>query len=283
MPEGHTIHRLALDLTRDLAGETVQASSPQGRFLEAARADGKKLVAAEANGKHLFLRFSRGVIHIHLGLFGRFRRKKTPPPEPRGAIRLRLVGPTYTWDLSGPTCCEWLAPKGLRELHARLGADPLDASADPEVAWQKIQKSKRAIGAVLLDQSVFAGIGNVYRAEILFLMRLHPEMPVNLLTRDELERLWSLTRELLTRGVAEKRIVTRDAEPSAKPDTVTASTSPGAVTSSARAKRRRARGEALWIYKVRTCRVCAGSVGRWPVANRTMYACARCQPLRLAT
>ena len=82
MPEGHTIHKLARDLARDLAGSRVEAISPQGRFAEgAARIDGKLLKATDAWGKHLFLEFARTRVHIHLGLFGRFRRRRRPTAE----------------------------------------------------------------------------------------------------------------------------------------------------------------------------------------------------------
>ncbi|MEM6331080.1 MAG: DNA-formamidopyrimidine glycosylase family protein, partial [Planctomycetota bacterium] len=76
MPEGHTIHRLARDHNRDLAGQKLRVSSPQGRFEEgAAQLDGRKLIDVDAHGKHLGYRFTGGhVVHIHLGLYGKFRR-----------------------------------------------------------------------------------------------------------------------------------------------------------------------------------------------------------------
>ncbi|MFM7140963.1 MAG: DNA-formamidopyrimidine glycosylase family protein, partial [Alphaproteobacteria bacterium] len=144
MPEGHTIHRLALDLERDLVGHRVQASSPQGRFPEADEVDGRVLRSTEAIGKHLLLDFGSGwTVHVHLGLFGRFRRTRNPAPVPRDTTRLRLVGPTHAWDLVGPTACEIPTAAGLRSLRARLGPDPLARRADPDRAWLAMQRSRR--------------------------------------------------------------------------------------------------------------------------------------------
>ena len=80
MPEGHTLHRLALDHHKWLSGLRIRSTSPQGRFAdEAAELDRQRLDAIEAFGKHLFSRFESGAqVHVHLGLYGRFRRWKQP-------------------------------------------------------------------------------------------------------------------------------------------------------------------------------------------------------------
>ncbi len=259
MPEGHTIHRLALDLRRDLAGHTLTVTSPQGRFEEASRFDGRKLTGTEAVGKHLLLRFGRtGTIHVHLGLFGRFYRRRNEAPAARDTTRMRLVGPNWTWDLVGPTRCEPLGAAALKALRARLGADPLAQGADPEAAWQSIHRSSKSIAAVLLDQSVFAGIGNVYRAEILHLERIHPETPAHAIDRESFDAIWTRARELLAIGVRERRIITVAHE----------------------GRRRLRSNEALHVYGQSVCRTCSAAVTVTRNANRTMYACERCQPAR---
>ena len=267
MPEGHTIHRLAADLAKDLAGHELAASSPQGRFVGVEEIDGKMLRRTEAVGKHLFLHFAeRQVVHIHLGLFGRFRRRTHPAPPPRDTTRLRLVGPEVTWDLSGPTRCELLKPAALRTLRERLGADPLarggtkTQAANLETAWTRFHATKRPVGAVLLDQSIVSGIGNVYRAEILFLLRIHPETPACDISRATFNRLWTMAAELLARGVTERRIVTV-----ARP--------PGAA-----GKGRVKRGDALYVYKRRACRECEGPITTSTLGARRMYTCEICQP-----
>src|ERR1700722_2805457 len=101
MPEGHTIHRLALDHTKLLAGQRVGVTSPQGRFADgAARVDGARLDRVTAYGKHLFYQWSTGdVIHVHLGLIGKFFTYPMPAPAPRDTVRLRLTGAGTTVDL----------------------------------------------------------------------------------------------------------------------------------------------------------------------------------------
>jgi endonuclease VIII len=259
MPEGHTIHRLALDLKKSLGGEEVRASSPQGRFPDATTLDRTVLRDAQAVGKHLLLYFgSEGAwVHVHLGLFGRFRPVRAPFPEPRPTVRLRLVGSRACWDLVGPTICEVIGEDAVTSLRARLGADPIANAARPRATWPRVHASKRSIGALLLDQSIFAGIGNVYRAELLFLLGVHPETRGNELTRKELEKLWSLARSLLARGVQANRIVTVEG-----------------------ATRRTRKRDALYVYRQRACRTCAGGIGSFVCGGRTIYYCPRCQPAR---
>ena len=93
MPEGHTIHRLARQQQTTFGGRVLQATSPQGRFAEGAeRLDGQTLVATEAIGKHLLHHCLGGtVLHVHLGLYGKFSTGSGPPPLPVGALRLRLT------------------------------------------------------------------------------------------------------------------------------------------------------------------------------------------------
>ena len=90
MPEGHTIHRLARDLRKELGTGPIRATSPQGRFAEGAAAlDGRSIRRSDAWGKHLFVDFDSEVLHVHLGLIGKFR--PAPVAEtPRDTIRLRL-------------------------------------------------------------------------------------------------------------------------------------------------------------------------------------------------
>ncbi|MEO9140220.1 MAG: DNA-formamidopyrimidine glycosylase family protein, partial [Jatrophihabitans sp.] len=131
MPEGHTLHRLAREHQRVFGGGIVRASSPQGRFTDgAARIDGQSLVRTEAHGKHLLHHYgNEAILHIHLGLYGKFTAGKGEPPEPRGALRLRL-STEYAWtDLRGPTACELLTPEQVDALAARLGPDPLRGDA----------------------------------------------------------------------------------------------------------------------------------------------------------
>jgi endonuclease-8 len=261
MPEGHTIHRAALRHAEALAGHQVTATSPQGRFAGgAAELDGRELLAVDAFGKHLLYRFEDDLrLHVHLGLFGRFTVFNDDAPEPRGAVRLRLEAPGATVDLRGPTACELFDADQEARLLARLGPDPLRSDADPEQAWQRIHRSRRAIGELLMDQSVLAGVGNVYRAEALHVQRIHPSREGSSLSRREFDALWSTVQTMLRDGVKAGRIVTVTAEDAGKP------------------RSRLRRGERTYVYKQSACRSCGGTVDAWNMAGRRAYACPLCQ------
>ena len=262
MPEGHTIHRAARDQSRLLAGSRVTASSPQGRFASgAALLDGFVLTGIDAYGKHLLYRFDDGpLLHVHLGLFGRFTTHRGDAPPPRGAIRLRLEGGDCAVDLRGPTACDLIDPDDEARLIARLGPDPLRSDADPERAYARITKSSRPIGALLLDQSVIAGVGNVYRAEVLFVLGIHPARPGRDITREEFDAIWSTVSQMLRDGVRAGRIITvrpEDAE--------------GVPRSRLR------RGERTYVYRQSACRRCGSGVKSWDMSGRRAWACPTCQ------
>ncbi|WP_459979438.1 Fpg/Nei family DNA glycosylase, partial [Mycobacterium avium] len=154
--------------------------SPQGRFAEAAAVvDGGVLRRTSAWGKHLFHHYAGGpIVHVHLGLYGSFseweRPGDGPLPDPVGQVRMRMVGAGHGTDLRGPTVCEVIDEGQVSDVLARLGPDPLRDDADPSWAWQRIAKSRRPIGALLMDQTVMAGVGNVYRSELLFRHGIDP-------------------------------------------------------------------------------------------------------------
>jgi len=88
--------------------------------------------AVDAYGKHLFTRFDTGdILHVHLGLIGKFRRQLSPPAPPVGIVRLRVEGPSATWDLSGPTVCRVVDPAEMERVIATLGPDPLRPRCGP--------------------------------------------------------------------------------------------------------------------------------------------------------
>jgi endonuclease-8 len=261
VPEGHTIHRAARDHQRLFGGATLSVSSPQGRFAaSAATLDGSRLESVEAYGKHLFYWWEGArVVHVHLGLFGKFRVHRGDAPPPRGAVRLRLSAPAATVDLSGPTDCRLDGPELRDRIVARLGPDPLRPDADPERAIQRWRRSRAAIGTLLLDQSVIAGVGNVYRAEALFVCRIHPRREGRSLSEQDAVALWSTAASMLAAGVRLGRIVTVDAATAGRPPS------------------RLPRREAVWVYKQAVCRRCGDAVERGELANRTVYACPTCQ------
>ncbi|MFN9721036.1 MAG: Fpg/Nei family DNA glycosylase [Planctomycetota bacterium] len=263
MPEGHTIHRLADDHQREFAGQRLLVSSPQGRFATGAqKLHGRELKAVEAHGKHLFYRWERHTLHVHLGLYGKFRRLTLPATDPKGQVRLRIIGTESGFDLNGPNACELLSASEVKALLSRLGADPLRSDSDPEHAWNRISRSRSSIGGLLMDQSVIAGVGNIYRAEILYLLGIHPACPGSSISRNEFQKIWDLAVALMTVGKRYNRIITRDPKEIGKSRT------------------NLSREERLWIYKRDVCPRCNSMVQSWKISSRTVYACPRCQPVR---
>ena len=262
MPEGHTIARLSRDHKAWFANRRMRVLSPQGRFAdEASRLDGATLHDVSAHGKHLFYHWGRnGFVHIHLGLYGRFRLHEPPFPEPRGAVRLRMMASRYALDLNGPTCCELVNKDQCLAIKDRLGEDPLDPGASAETVWERISTSRAPIGTLLLDQSVIAGIGNIYRAEILFLLKIHPSVRGNELSEKQFIALWRLTIRLMELGVEHNRIITTDS-------------SRGSKSTEANARR----GKQVNIYKSDHCPRCRSAIRCWNLASRKMYACETCQ------
>ena len=256
MPEGHTLHRLARRLGRDLVGRPVRVSSPQGRFAAgAAEIDGDVPRAIDAHGKHLLATFDSGTtLHVHLGLFGKMGRRCDAEAEPRGAVRLRLATERVAWDLRGPTACRLIGDGEREHLLARLGPDPLRPGDDPGEALERIGRSRRAIGDLLLDQSLIAGIGNVYRAEILHLAGIPPQRPGRETTDAERRELWDLAVRLMREGERSGRIVT---VPQPDPD-----------------------GRRLHVYRREECATCGGPVAREQLGGRPAHWCPACQPER---
>jgi DNA-formamidopyrimidine glycosylase len=277
MPEGHTLRRLADDLTGAFGGRRVRTSSPQGRFAaEAALLDGTTLLAADSAGKHLFLEFEGDrLVHVHLGLIGKLDvvtgSPGELPPEPVGQVRLRVSAaddgrvPAYA-DLRGATQCALVTPAQRDAVVARLGPDPLRPDADPERAWRRISRSDRPIGDLLMDQEVVAGVGNVFRAEVLFRHRLHPLRPGRTLRRSQFRAVWEDLRTLLAEGVVANRI-----------DTVRPEHTPEAM---GREPRKDDHGGEVYVYRRhgQPCHVCGTKVRTALLAGRNSFWCPRCQP-----
>jgi endonuclease-8 len=272
VPEGHTLHRLADGLRARFAGRAVRVSSPQGRFAEAAALlDGTRLLDAQAWGKQLFVEFEGGrFVHVHLGLIGSFDLHDGPPPPPRGQVRLRLAtgdaGPASYGDLRGATVGALLTGEQRRAVIGRLGPDPLREDADWTAAWARIARSRKPIGALLMDQAVLAGVGNVYRAELLYRHRMHPHRPGNTLRRGQFEAMWHDLVGLMREGVRSGRI-----------DTVRPDHTPEAM---GREPRVDDHGGEVYVYRRqgRPCLVCGARVRTELLEGRNLFWCPRCQP-----
>ncbi len=214
----------------------------------AALLDGHVLTGSAAHGKHLFLTFEHGLqLHVHLGLYGAwnfggdatFRGASSigaprkvgerevyddagtgsgaearvdgynGPPAPVGAVRVRLAG-THGWaDLRGATTCETVTEAEGEAVLARLGPDPLrNRAGDRDTFTATVAAKRTPLAALLMDQKVIAGVGNVYRAELLFRQRLDPWLAGNALSLDAARRLWDDTVAMMSDGVRDGRIIT---------------------------------------------------------------------------
>ncbi|WP_432494122.1 Fpg/Nei family DNA glycosylase [Kineococcus gypseus] len=264
MPEGHTVHRLAADLSARFGGHRLAVDSPQGRFADgAALLDGRVVDGTDAHGKHLLVDFGEErLLHVHLGLYGKWAFGQGEPPAPRGAVRLRLAGEPGWAELRGPTACEVLTAEGAAALHARLGEDPLREDADPQRAYAAVHRSRVAVGALLMQQEVVAGIGAIYRAEVLFRCGVDPYRPGRDVSPAEWDALWEDTVLLMRAGVRANRIVT---------------------TRPAHRSQRRGRpveADRFYVYRRggQPCRVCGTPVRHAQMVARHLFWCPTCQP-----
>jgi endonuclease-8 len=328
MPEGHSVHRIALQFRRNFVGHAIAVSSPQGRFAaDAALIDGQRMVDARAVGKQMFLEFDSGLwLRVHLGIYGawdfageitvddtirssngrmgqtnqhgtdvgvpvldsrgedsiasmgaprraRLRMSESEkedetdfvfPPEPVGAVRARLLSETAVADLRGPTACEVIDEQRASEAIAKLGPDPL-IDDGPEVedrVADTITSKQTPVGQLLMDQSVISGIGNVYRAELLYRARLNPHTPGKNVPLETAKALWRDWAHLLDVGVRTGQMMTMDD-----------------LSPEDWAKAMASREDRHWVYKREglPCRVCGTHIVMEMMASRKLYWCPYCQ------
>ncbi|HMQ37798.1 MAG TPA: zinc finger domain-containing protein [Micropruina sp.] len=272
MPEGHVIHRLADGLTELFGGRTVRVASPQGRFAdEAALLDGGVLTGAEAYGKHLFIDFGpERVVHIHLGLIGKLWLLDGGHPSPAGldTLRLLIARDDDRAELRGPQWCRLITDEARAEVMAKSGDDPIRPECDGEKAWAKLSRSGRSIASLLMDQSVTAGVGNIYRAEVLFRHRLNPFKEGRTVSRRTWNAVWADLVELLRLGVRDGRI-----------DTVRDQHLPEAMGREPRIDRH---GGEVYVYRRAglPCLACGTPIRTQLLEGRNLYWCPRCQRRR---
>lgn len=219
MPEGHTLHRLAGALDGAFGRSAPEVSSPQGRFAEgAALLDGTVLQRSWAHGKLLFVDFAdERSLYVHLGLIGKWFVLPVDPPstEPPvvGEVRLRILDEQHVADLRGPMACTVVDQGEVERLVARQGPDPLQPVSDlndPDAAYRRLSRSGKTVAELLMDQSVVAGVGNIYRCEVLWRHRLHPLKPGRSLKRSSWQLIWDDLVHLMPWGVRTGSIITLD-------------------------------------------------------------------------
>ena len=294
MVEGHSVHRLAIQHTARLCGRRFKATSPNGRFADGARLiDGREFRRIEAIGKNLFAFFSAVgtpspdvVMHVHFGMSGRWSVvDASRAPDPTPTTRLCLKGDGLVSHLSAMTVDHGGVDLFERKA-AALGEDPLRSDADADALWTKVSSSSKSIGALLMDQArrtpsahapnpprpsylsraqltldspqaCFAGVGNIFRCEILLVAGINPEKRGNELSRVEFDKVWAASVRLMTMAFELGSIVT---------------VTPAEARSVGNPRLRR------WLYNSRSCGKCGGRVRSWDIQGRTCYACDVCQP-----
>ena len=189
---------------------------------------------------------------------------ETWPPEPVGQVRVRLLTDTALADLRGPTACEVLDPAQVEAVLAKLGPDPLvdDVDEGERRFVETAGRKPTPIGLLLMDQSVVSGIGNVYRAEMLFRARLDPHTPGKAVPTDVLRALWRDWVHLLDVGVRTGQMLTIDDQSAAD-----------------RAKAMASRADRHWVYKREglPCRVCGTHIVLEEMGARKLYWCPKDQ------
>lgn len=263
MPEGHTVHRTANDFNKLFAGKTLLIDSPQGRFSsDAQKISGRTLIKASAIGKQLLLEFDNELfLRIHLGIYGKWRWHFVDElPQVVGEVRARFFCGASVAELRGPTVCEVIDHAEMMQVAKRLGPDPLNpdrAGKEAERFIAKVSSSKKTIGELLMDQSVIAGIGNVYRAEILFRAAIEPHTPGNKISEDQLREIWNDSVKLLKVGVKTSFMITRDELFTKRPS----------------------KADRNWVYKRegQPCRACGHKISIEMMIGRKLYWCSNCQ------
>lgn len=186
------------------------------------------------------------------------------PPPVVGQVRLRLMTDITAADLRGPTACVLQTPEEMLASVAKLGPDPLvgDPVLNEERFVQAVRKKPTVIALLLMDQAVVSGIGNVYRAEMLFRQRLNPHTPGRDVPEDVVRALWHDWVRLLAIGVETGQMMTMD---DLAPEQYRAAMA--------------SRDDRHWVYHRAglPCRVCGTEIALEEIGARKLYWCPRCQ------
>ena len=261
MPEGDTIHKLASYLAPRLVGQRIDALALRDR--EAARrCTGRRVVGVYARGKHLFIELDNAtLLRSHLGMYGSWHRYGPDEPwrKPRSRASITLSTGEEVYVCFNAKEVELMSAPGVRErlLEARLGPDLVAPAADLEAVVRRAREflpSDAPLVDVLLDQRVAAGIGNVYKSEVLFIEGRLPQTPQSALGDADLRGLFELAGRLLRRNLGGGPRVTRF------------------------------EGDAagrLWVYgrRGRPCLRCDGRIAgaRFGAGHRATFWCPGCQ------
>jgi endonuclease VIII len=261
VPEGDTIFKTAAALRPLLVGATVTAAQARQPGPAISHVVGSSIVGIDTLGKHMVIHFSNGLaLHTHLRMAGTWHRYAHGERwrKPAWQARVVLEVPDHVVVCFNAPVAELVRDRALT-VHPglqSLGPDLLAPNFDLEEAFTRLRaRANLEIANALLDQTALAGIGNVFKSEVLFLERINPWTHVAALSDSQLRSVLSTAERLLKDNVREgapARITTRQS------------------------------GTPVWVYS-RTSRPCLEC--RTPIAskrqgpqNRWTYWCPTCQP-----
>ena len=259
MPEGDTLHRVAHQITVQVCGKRVEAARARSELKYAQELAGCRLDRAEARGKHLLLDFDNKLgVHSHLGMTGSWHiyphGERWRKPASRAALALRFD--THDLVCFSPKLLELNSSARIRRhpLLAGLGPDLLADRFDEAEALRRLRRSRElSVGEALMSQQLVAGIGNVYKSEILFMNRINPFVAIAVLDEAGLRACLNSARRYLRRNLEGRR----------------------------RKFRGSTHGERLWVYRRSglPCLECGTVVRmrRQGEAARSTYYCSNCQ------
>jgi endonuclease-8 len=211
MPEGDTIHRTAQTLRGAMRGKRVTRFETVLAHLEKVHRDtpvtGRTVDDVRAIGKHLLIDFSGGLhLRTHMRMNGTWHLYRANEAWKRGRLTMRIVIETEDVVAVGFSIpvSEFLDDQALASSRAinALGPDLLDPEVSiPDVVERAIARPDAELGDLLLDQHVAAGVGNVFKSEVLFVKRHNPFSKTAQLTREELTSLFETARRQLRANV----------------------------------------------------------------------------------
>ncbi|MEM9315624.1 MAG: DNA-formamidopyrimidine glycosylase family protein [Pseudomonadota bacterium] len=259
MPEGDTLHRVAQQISTQIVGKRIEAARARAELRRATELEGQCLEKAEARGKHLLLDFDNALsVHSHLGMTGSWhiypRGERWKKPAQRAALALRFE--THDLVCFSPRLIELDTTRRIRRNRfvESLGPDLLAESFDEAEALRRLKRHAHLpLGEALMAQQLVAGIGNVYKSEVLFMNRLNPFAPVSSVDDEALLECLRSTRRFMRRNLEGLR----------------------------RKFRGSTLGDRLWVYRRRgmPCLECGTPIDmrRQGEAARSTYFCPHCQ------
>jgi endonuclease VIII len=263
VPEGDTVRRIARALAVELPGRTLDRIELRDRG-EVPELHGRRVDGVEARGKHMFVHLEGGwSLRVHLGMHGRWVRRHLREPAPARATAVLVTGDTL-YACERAYTAELVRTAALR-FHPRLARLGPDLLEEPPPVPEAVRRARlpahagREIGDLLLDQRVAAGIGNVFKSEVLFVCRVHPGHSVGSIAAGRLAELFATAARLMRANLGTRRRTTVPL------------------------RRRPAPGSPrLWVYgrAGRPCLECGTAIERFLQGDpgRVTYFCPGCQP-----